>query len=343
VSTYTPATMDTGGDGERERARFDALYEEAKQALSYTANQLRDLAERARQIHGEAATEWQQASPAGPEPPSSSSAARSEELVRQRQEVERLDLAVKSLESSWLLLERGAHDHLEEDEPEGLSVDERMRVLEAHEAERSRLAQEIHDGPAQTLVNAVFLVELVDRQMESDPLAARRELRSLRELVDRELVEIRGFINQLRPDIDSLGLDEALREAAEQPSQPDLAMTVDLKAPADLLGPEQQAVVLRIAQEALRNVRKHAQARQATLSTRLEPSPEADGASEWLLEVQDDGQGFDAEHIGRPGRRSFGLRFMRQRAELVGAQLDIRSSATTGTTVRLTINGAHRR
>jgi two-component system sensor histidine kinase DegS len=265
-----------------------------------------------------------------------------EELGRERQEVERLDVAVKSLENSWLFLERGTDGLAEQPPPEDLSTELRMRVLEAQEAERSRLAQEIHDGPAQTLANTIFLAELVERQLESDPVAARAELRALRQLVDRELGELRGFINQLRPDLDTTGLEAALREAAEQASGGSLEVEVDLQAPVDLLGPTQQAVVLRIAQEGLRNVRKHAEAGHARLVTRLQPGPATDDPPDWVLEVWDDGHGFDAE-ASRPAGRSFGLRFMRERAELIGARIEILSAATTGTTVRLTISAAQRR
>jgi two-component system nitrate/nitrite sensor histidine kinase NarX len=80
-----------------------------------------------------------------------------------------------------------------------------------------------------------------------------------------------------------------------------------------------------------------------SVTTRLEPQTSGEGPPDWLLEVRDDGRGFDPESAGRLPGRSFGLRFMRQRAQLVGARLEILSGATTGSTVRLTISGAHRR
>ena len=65
-----------------------------------------------------------------------------------------------------------------------------MRIVEAQEAERVRLAQEVHDGPAQALSNAIFQVEYIDRVIESDPPLARAELRFLRELLRRELGDV---------------------------------------------------------------------------------------------------------------------------------------------------------
>ena len=85
-----------------------------------------------------------------------------------------------------------------------------------------------------------------------------------------------------------------------------------------------------MAQEALQNVRKHASASTVTVSTAL------DGDS-WILEVRDDGRGFDAGAVAARGRSNFGLQFMRERAELIGARLDIRSRPDGGTVVRLAI------
>jgi len=216
-----------------------------------------------------------------------------------------------------------------------------LRILQAQEAERARLAQEIHDGPAQTLSNAVLLTDVVGRLIERDPAEAQVELRKLRAILERELREMRGFIHQLRPPLlEQLGLDGAIRDAAEQLTEGGVVrVSVDLDAPAERLDEAQQTVVLRVAQEAMRNTRKHAQAGSVRVATRL--AGEAGDA--WILEVRDDGRGFEMD--GAPpedGRRRFGLRFMRDRAASVGAELDIRSAPTTGTTVRLTMDTSRR-
>ena len=91
-----------------------------------------------------------------------------------------------------------------------------------------------------------------------------------------------------------------------------------------------QTVVLRIVQEALQNVRKHAGAANVVVAT-----SRTDG--EWVLEVRDDGRGFDTGAVAARGRRNFGLQFMRERAELVGAQFEVRSRPEAGTVVRLAI------
>lgn len=69
-------------------------------------------------------------------------------------------------------------------------------VLEAQEEERTRIAEEIHDGPAQGLANASFQVEVIDRTLRDDPVAAATEVDALRTLLARELDRLRGFVNQ---------------------------------------------------------------------------------------------------------------------------------------------------
>ena len=96
-----------------------------------------------------------------------------------------------------------------------------------------------------------------------------------------------------------------------------------------------RTVVLRVAQEALRNIAKHSGASRAWVITRTTEQP--DGVRQWQLEVGDDGKGFDIDTVtSHPNRRHFGLRFMRERAELLGSELTITTSPGSGTIVRLT-------
>jgi len=180
-------------------------------------------------------------------------------------------------------------------------------------------------------------VDIIRRALETRPEQAIDELRALRDQLRAELADLRSFINQLRPPLlEELGLDQALSEAAAQlvgASGP--ALELDLAAPDDPLDEVQQTVVLRVAQEALRNVRKHADARRVRLTTRHETGP--DGArGRWLLEVGDDGRGVIPQNR-RGATGHFGLRFMQERAAMIGAQFEIHAVADSGTTVRLTI------
>lgn len=367
--------MDDPGS-EPTSSRFDELHAEATEAVSYAANSLRSVRDRYRAAHFEALGRWQVMADdllvleradatgtdgVGPRATGGSAAGASaavaaaaaaeagaadlrlkllrSETDRARasmgaheSELTRLELAVRNLESTWLFLERGDRTLVADSTAPAMPTEIQMRILEAQEAERGRLAQEIHDGPAQALSNAIFQVEYIDRVLEREPSLVRPELGFLRELLRRELGDVRSFISQLRPSVlVELGLDGAIRDVVEtQAALSGLAIGTDLAAPADGLTETAQTVVLRIAQEALQNVRKHADATSVEVTTRLEEP-------DWVLEVRDDGHGFDTGAVAARGRRNFGLGFMRERAELIGARFEVHSRPEAGTVVRLAV------
>jgi two-component system sensor histidine kinase DegS len=244
----------------------------------------------------------------------------------------RIELAIRSLEGAWLFL--GRDDATLVTDPAGAltKTDVQMRIVEAQEAERTRLAREVHDGPAQALSNAVFQAEVVERMLAREPVLAAAELRLLRELLRRELGDVRAFISQLRPPIlADLGLEGAIRDAAvSMTALLGIPISVEVDPEIREIGDSAQTVVLRIVQEAMQNVRRHADARRATIRAALE-----DGR--WIVEVRDDGRGFDVGAVAARGRRNFGLQFMRERAELIGAEFEVRSRPDGGTVVRIAI------
>jgi two-component system sensor histidine kinase DegS len=348
------------GAAESRDSRFDELYAEAKSTLGYGANNLRSVTERYREAYRDTLGRWHRlrdqlevvdrapapltedgdpaaAAEAGAED-ARQRALRTEverltsELGHHQQELSKLELSVRSMENAWLFLERGDSSLLAEVADASLQTDMQMRIVQAQEAERSRLAQEVHDGPAQALSNAIFQVEYIERVLNEDVRMAGSELRFLREILRRELGEVRTFISQLRPPLlDELGLDGSIMDAVESMA----ALTgspvqTELQAPGDGLNPTQQTAVLRIVQEALQNVRKHAGASRTVVSTRVEDKA-------WVLEVTDDGRGFEVSAVAARGRRNFGLQFMRERAELIGAQFEVQSRLGGGTVVRLLI------
>ncbi len=254
------------------------------------------------------------------------------DLAGHEGELSRLELAIRNLESTWLFLERGDASLITDPALPALPAELRMRIVEAQEAERARLAQEVHDGPAQALSSAIFQVDFIERIFETDRPMARQELRFLRDLLRRELGDVRSFIGHLRPPVlEELGLDGSIMDTvATQASLSGLHIAADLTAPAGSLPEPAQTVVLRVVQEALQNVRKHAAAANVVVTTGLD-----DG--QWVLEVRDDGRGFDTGAVAARGRRNFGLQFMRERAELIGARFEVRSRTDAGTVVRLAI------
>jgi len=364
---YTRTSMDAArARTEARDSRIDGLHAEASAAVGYSANTLRAVRDRYRESGADLMGRWQtlrdeldrlerRSSGSGPrlvEDDAGAAATAAEagaedaRLSGLRADVEaltadvgvfqaelaRIELAQQTLERTWLFLSRGDGSLVSGSDLVPEASDVQMRIVEAQEAERLRLAQEIHDGPAQALSNAIFQVEYIERVADTDPSLARTELRSLREQLRRELGDVRTFISQLRPPVlDELGLDGAIGDTvALIRSVTGAAITSDLGAPSDRLSDAERTVVLRVAQEALQNVRKHATATSVTVRTRLE-------SEAWVLEVADDGRGFDVGEAAARGRRNFGLQFMRERAELIGARLDVRSRPGDGTVVRLAI------
>jgi two-component system sensor histidine kinase DegS len=366
--------MDTARSGTEGRdGRFDGLHAEAKAALGYTANSLRAIRDRYREAYHDELARWNTlrddldaidrrspVAPTGDGPAASPSGyeedtgavlaaeagaedarermlraevdALAAELGLHQRELSKLELAQRSLESIWLFLERGDMSLIADPAEASMPTDFQMRIVEAQEAERGRLAQEIHDGPAQALTNAIFQVEYIERVLDQDVRMARTELRFLRDLLRRELGDVRNFITQLRPPmLDQLGLDGAILDAASTMSAlTGLPIETLLEAPDERLADAEQTVVLRVVQEALQNVRKHASATRVTVASRI-------AGPDWILEIRDDGRGFDVGAVGARGRRNFGLQFMRERAELIGGRFEVRSRPAGGTVVVLAI------
>ena len=210
-------------------------------------------------------------------------------------------------------------------------------ILDAHEAERARFARDLHDGPVQVLTNAIFQVEVIERLVAVDPAQSIQELRNLRSALRRELASVRDIIDAQRPSIlDELGLDGAIQESADRLSAATGAsVSVELAAPSADLDERTMTAILRIAQEALQNIRKHAAASGVTLMTAVVDD-------DWTLEITDDGRGFAPGTVATPGHRNLGLQFMHERAALIGARLDVRSQPGDGTVVRLAIPASAR-
>jgi two-component system, NarL family, sensor histidine kinase DegS len=255
------------------------------------------------------------------------------ELALLQGRLKRLDTAARQLDLVWTYL--GSTDPTAE-EPDLAESDEspeavRMRIIRAHEEERHRLAEEVHDGPAQVLTNAIFQLEYLDRVVDSSPRTAKAELAFLRTMLRDGLEEVRGFISTLRPPALDVGMEQALGAlAAEFEGRCGIGVVVDVAGIDAHLTPDGKTSVLRIVQEALANVRRHAAATQVRLFT--------EGTT---LIIEDNGRGFDVMRLASATSRNFGLKFMRERAELMGSMLRIESRQGEGTRILLTLPNTH--
>jgi two-component system sensor histidine kinase DegS len=205
------------------------------------------------------------------------------------------------------------------------------RMLEGQEAERFRLAREVHDGPAQVLANAIMGLEYCERLLEKRPAALRGELQRMKAGLADSLEEVRRFIFDLRPSgLEQEGLGATLEGyAASYEERYGIAVRVRRDEVDEVLSPEERFAVFRVIQESLQNARKHSEA------TRVEIALERH-EDHVVVSVADNGRGFDPNQARRRDRHH-GLQGMRERAELVHGSLALLSEPGCGTEVRMTI------
>jgi len=198
-------------------------------------------------------------------------------------------------------------------------------VWNVQEAERRRLARDLHDGIGQTLTALKHQLDVVEQFSTGLPPAARTRLRDAAELAAQALHETRELSRLLRPQIlDDLGLEPALRWLTRTfGERTGVALEVDLAGVEGRLPPEVETLAYRVVQEALNNVGKHSGAGRAQVLARRD-------AAEIELVISDDGRGFDATVSGADGS---GLRGMRDRVELFGGRIDIASRPGRGTRI----------
>src|SRR3954471_12487364 len=206
---------------------------------------------------------------------------------------------------------------------------ERMRklgaeVVYAEERERAQVARELHDSVGQTLAAAHFQVAAAVHELGGHQVAER--LGEVRELLRTSIEEIRNVSRSLHPRVTvDLGLPsalEALGDATRQRSLVDVRVNVDITGV--VIPPPVAATLYRVAQEALRNVERNADAGEATVTLRARP-----GYVE--LEVTDDGRGLEGP--AEKKRVSSGFAAMRERLSLAGGELHIDTARSKGTRV----------
>jgi len=322
-------------------AAFDRIGEQATESLRGDARRLHALAEQFREQYRRDLDEWMQLRsrldrrggslrPVGTDALRAEYEQRGRELAALQAKLKRLDVVARQLDVLFTYLE--SPDAIG-DEPGPMADDSpatmNLRVVQAQEAERQRMAADIHDGPAQVLSNAIFQVEYLDRILDPKDSSAHAELAFLRDMLHAGLDEVRSFITDLRPPVVDVGLGTAIAERArELEERHGIAVEMDVDGIESRLTPSARASVLRIVQEAFQNVRKHAAASRVSI-----------GLEGDTLVIADNGRGFDVIRLASGAGRNFGLQFMRERAELMGGQLQIESRQGEGTRILLRLPG----
>ena len=197
--------------------------------------------------------------------------------------------------------------------------------------ERNRLARELHDAVTQTLFSASLIAEVLPDIWENDPDDGRKLLKELRQLSRGALTEMRALLLELRPAaLAEAELGVLLRQLAEAASgRTSVPITVTVEGKCEIPS-DVHIAIYRVAQEALNNIVKHAHASQVAINLCCNKPSVNDEKSVVELHIHDDGRGFDPVCVSPD---QMGLRIMRERAEAVGATLEIKSKPESGTQI----------
>ncbi|HEU5423814.1 MAG TPA: GAF domain-containing sensor histidine kinase [Nitrolancea sp.] len=206
----------------------------------------------------------------------------------------------------------------------------RRQVVQVQEAERQRIARDLHDEAGHALTAAVLGLDLELMQLGGDP-AAGAALRRAREQLVACSSTLHTIAFNLRPRIlEDFGLHAALRSLARHSMElTDIEVTVAIEGPPWDLDEPHELAILRVVQEALNNARKYAQAGRVAIALRYEPR-------ELTLEIADDGVGLSAQAtapLGHPSRAMLGIGGMRERIELLEGSFSIGQGAAGGTLI----------
>jgi two-component system, NarL family, sensor histidine kinase DegS len=207
-----------------------------------------------------------------------------------------------------------------------------VRIVEAQESERQRLARQIHDGPAQSLSNFILQTEIATKLFERDPERAKAELANLKTSAKNTFDGVRDFIFDLRPMmLDDLGLVPTVRRYVDSfREKSGLQTTLTITGAERRLESVREVMVFRGLQELLGNVRAHAQATQVRIALDVDDK-------RVRLSVEDNGRGFDPAAAFNSQQKSIGLPAMRERIELIGGQVQIDSQPGQGARVMLEV------
>jgi len=196
-------------------------------------------------------------------------------------------------------------------------------------AERNRVAREIHDTLAQSFVGVSVQLELTAQLLtQSQVSAASQQIDNTRKYVREGLAEARRSIWDLRANTAQHTLPTRLKHLVEQSTERQLTVRLNVGGTYRPLAPEFENEILRIAQESLVNVVRHANASQASVDLRYY-------SNRLTLIISDNGRGFQATDSSLPLKGHFGLQGMRERADHICAQLTVESSQEKGTTIGL--------
>jgi len=212
--------------------------------------------------------------------------------------------------------------------------EERDRIVALEEEVRKNLAREIHDGPAQMLSAIIMHLSVIEDIAQTKPEQVRHEIEMVRGIASNALQQIRSMIFELRPVIlQTQGLTAALRTYVKRLREVEgMTIHTELGDWPERLPAKVEEIVFAVVQEALTNIKKHAEAHNAWLQIGRTPDT-------LTVRIRDDGCGFEISRLEllEAQEGHLGLLNMRERAEMLGSELSIRSQIGWGTRVTLTV------
>jgi signal transduction histidine kinase len=204
------------------------------------------------------------------------------------------------------------------------------QLLSAQEEERKKISRELHDVIAQTLTSIHVRLAALKKEAALDTRGLERNIARTQQLVERSVNIVHRFARELRPTVlDDLGLVPALHTLMKRfREQTGIRVSLSAPAAANQVNSDKRTVLFRVAQEALTNVARHAQASQAEVRIR-----KLDGAI--CMRISDDGKGFQTDLVLHAKKsKRLGLLGMRERLEMVGGNITIESEPGNGTTIQ---------
>lgn len=259
-------------------------------------------------------------------------------LFVMRGQLEKLQSDQAHLERNIIILDKVMHE-MEGGMPEGgqrgssAMVETVEMMVQAQEAERQRLARQMHDGPAQALSNFILQTEIAMRLFDLDQEKARDELNNLKLSATKTFQKVRDFIFELRPMmLDDLGVMPTLKRYVEAfADQPSMDVRLTVTGSERRLESYQEVMIFRAIQELLNNAVRHSQATQVKVQVDM-------SENNVRVSVDDNGKGFDVDMLDE--KSNLGLKVIRDRVEMLGGFLEVDSVSGQGTRVTFQLPAA---
>lgn len=248
-------------------------------------------------------------------------------LKKQVENIEEADSTMNQINIALGYIQGNVKGSMEDSE-----FSKELKILEAQEDERARMAREIHDGPAQNLANALIRIDLCKLIIKRDVEDGVKALEDLKTNVKDALREVRGIIFDLKPiALKELGLKESLKDMIETISEEDkIKIVLEMEEVNSKIDGRLQIGIYRIIQELLNNIRKHSKATEVKIKIDI-------GKDFIYFYVHDNGIGFNLEEAlnnNKDRKKRYGLRGLLDRVKNLQGEIQVFSDENKGTTIK---------